>query len=50
MAIGAVGMFNVTNRYTFSAIVQRALGDISRVPVPRRQLPERLFAAISARR
>ena len=34
MAIAALGMFNVTNQYTFGAIFQRAMGAKGDVPAP----------------
>lgn len=40
MAIAALGMFNVTNQYTFGAIFQRAMGAKGDVPRRRRMVVE----------
>jgi AcrR family transcriptional regulator len=40
MAIAALGMFNVTNQYTFGAIFQRAMGAKGDVPRRRRMVAE----------
>jgi AcrR family transcriptional regulator len=40
MAIAALGMFNVTNQYTFGAIFQRAMGAKGDVPARRRQVAD----------
>ena len=40
MAIAALGMFNVTNQFTFGAIFQRAMGAKGDVPARRRQVAD----------
>jgi len=40
MAIAALGMFNVTNQYTFGAIFQRDMGAKGDVPCRRRMVAE----------
>jgi hypothetical protein len=40
MAIAALGMFNVTNQFTFGAIFQRAMGTKGDVPGRRRQVAD----------
>ena len=40
MAIAALGMFNITNQYTFSAIFQRAMGRKRDVPRRRRMVAD----------
>jgi len=40
MAIAALGMFNVTNQYTFGALFQRAMGAKGDVPSRRRMVAD----------
>ena len=43
MAIAALGMFNVTNQYTFGALFQRAMGAKGDVPRRRRMVAEMIL-------
>lgn len=44
MSIAALGMFNVTNQYTFGAIFQRAMGAKGDVPGRRRMVVEMILS------
>ncbi len=44
MAIAALGMFNVTNQYTFGAIFQRAMGARGDVPQRRRMVVDMILS------
>ena len=44
MSIAALGMFNVTNQYTFGAIFQRAMGAKGDVPRRRRMVVEMILS------
>ncbi len=44
MAIAALGMFNVTNQYTFGAIFQRAMGAKGDVPRRRRMVVDMILS------
>jgi AcrR family transcriptional regulator len=47
MAIAALGMFNVTNQYTFGAIFQRAMGAKGDVPRRRRMVVDMVLSWLS---
>jgi AcrR family transcriptional regulator len=49
MAIAALGMFNVTNQYTFGAIFQRAMGAKGDVPRRRRMVADIVLRWLSPR-
>ena len=49
MAIAALGMFNVTNQYTFGAIFQRAMGAKGDVPVRRRVVADMILSWLAPR-
>ena len=49
MAIAALGMFNVTNQYTFGAIFQRAMGAKGDVPRRRRMVADIVLSWLSPR-
>jgi AcrR family transcriptional regulator len=49
MAIAALGMFNVTNQYTFGAIFQRAMGAKGDVPSRRRMVADIVLSWLSPR-
>ena len=44
MAIAALGMFNVTNQYTFGALFQRDMGAKGDVPCRRRMVAEMILS------
>jgi AcrR family transcriptional regulator len=44
MAIAALGMFNVTNQYTFGALFQRAMGAKGDVPSRRRMVADMILS------
>ena len=44
MAIAALGMFNVTNQYTFGAIFQRDMGAKGDVPSRRRMVADMVLS------
>ena len=44
MAIAALGMFNVTNQYTFGALFQRAMGARGDVPSRRRMVADMILS------
>jgi Tetracyclin repressor-like, C-terminal domain len=44
MSIAALGMFNVTNQYTFGAIFQRAMGAKGDVPGRRRRVADMILS------
>lgn len=47
MAIAALGMFNVTNQYTFGALFQRAMGAKGDVPSRRRMVADMVLSWVS---
>jgi len=48
MAIAALGMFNVTNQYTFGAIFQRAMGAKGDLPRRRRMVADMVLSWLGA--
>ena len=44
MAIAALGMFNVTNQYTFGALFQRDMGARGDVPSRRRKVADMILS------
>ena len=48
MAIAALGMFNVTNQYTFGALFQRAMGPKGDVPGRRRMVADMILSWLDA--
>ena len=49
MSIAALGMFNVTNQYTFGAIFQRAMGAKGDVPRRRRMVADMVLSWLAER-